>query len=813
MTDDALHRLDDVFLASLAGVNLIEASAGTGKTYTITGLYLRLVLEAGIRVDRILVVTYTRAATEELRDRIRQRLAAARAAFAGGDTDDAFCRTLLERHPDREAMLKRLVNAVRGFDEAAIHTIHGFCQRVLEESAFESGMPFETEVLPDDRRILQEIVDDFWRREVYEAPLLRVEFLLDEKISPEKLFRDVRPHVGKPYLRVLGPPQTPDLEAAEAAFAAAYHQVRGLWQADGPAVQALLMEDKGLNRSKYSLASLPGWLRMLDDYLAPPVPRFNVFPHFEKFTAGSLSAAVKKGGAPLEHPFFAAGDRLAAAHKALADAYQYYLRALRVRLLCWSVDQLKIRKQRLQVQSYDDLLLNLHQALHAGHGGALIQTVRRRYAAALIDEFQDTDPVQYDIFRRLYGDAGAPVFLVGDPKQAIYSFRGADIFAYLRARHDAGRRYTLDVNWRSDPQLLRALNALYARARRPFLFAEIPYTPARPAPMEREAFQVDGDDAAPLRVWFVGWNEKNKPTTKGETADLAARATAAEIARLLNLAARGRARVGGRALAGGDMAVLVRSHRQGRQMRRELLRLGVPSVQQARESVFKSPESLDLERVLLAVAEPSRERLVRAALATELMGVSGEDIQRLGEDDAAWEVILESFLDWHRLWLEHGFARLFRDWFARQDVARRLLEYRDGERRLTNLLHLAELIQAEASRSRLGPEGVIEWLAGMRRTADPEGDEEQLRLESDEHLVKIVTVHKSKGLEYPLVFCPFLWDSNIRNADDGVLTFHDPQDGYRAILDLGSPQQKDFRPHAAREELAENLRLLYVALT
>ena len=522
---------------------------------------------------------------------------------------------------------------------------------------------------------------------------------------------------------------------------------------------------------------------------------------------------MKKGTQPLQHPFFAACDVLAAAHGPLHAAYRRQLHALKVALFAYCQRELGIRKRRRHVQSYDDLLINVERALASQQGHALAAAIRQRYPVALIDEFQDTDPVQYRIFRQIYHGTTAPVFFVGDPKQAIYSFRGADIFAYLHACHDTTYRHTLDINWRSDPALIHAVNTLFASARQPFLFDDIVFRPVQPAPAQPEGLTERGQQVSGLCLWFLEGDAEGRPVTKQNAETLAARATAAEIARLLNLGVRGEARIGQRPLEGGDIAVLVRTHPQGRRMRDALLRLGVASVQLGQDNIFDSWEALELERVLRAVAQPTNDTLVRSALATVMLGATGEDLAELRDDEQAWEERVATFQEYHRLWQEAGFARMVRTLRAQEQVDWRLLAFQDGERRLTNLLHVAELLQAAADRQRTGMTGLLAWLTAQRQTRTAEDEEAQLRLESDEHLVKIVTIHKSKGLEYPIVFCPFLWSGSLRSQQANPLSFHDPDNDYQAVLDLGSLQLDAYREHACREEVAENLRLLYVALT
>ncbi|HAS52419.1 MAG TPA: exodeoxyribonuclease V subunit beta, partial [Gammaproteobacteria bacterium] len=384
-----MQRLDPLY-TTLAGFNLIEASAGTGKTYTITALYLRLVVEARIPVNRILVVTYTNAATKELRDRIRSRLSQIRHAFLDGhaDPEDELGVRLLDLTPDREHAIRRLSNALRGFDEAAIFTIHGFCKRVLGDNAFESGLSFDTELMADTRDLLREIVEDFWRREFYPGSPIVVQYFLDQRNSPETLLRQIEPHLGKPYLEIVTPNSDADGPTLEQAFSAAFQQACNLWQ-DRPAIEELLLTSPALNRQKYNVKSIPGWLAAMEIYLSTDPPRLAKFEKFEQFTTSKLQASIKKDQSAPHHPFFDACETLNTACDALADYCRYQIP---VKLLAYCNAELTIRKRREQVQSYDDLLLDLHAALqHPRRGPALIKTLQERYAAALIDEFQDTN--------------------------------------------------------------------------------------------------------------------------------------------------------------------------------------------------------------------------------------------------------------------------------------------------------------------------------------------------------------------------------------------------------------------------------------
>ncbi|MGE3542116.1 MAG: exodeoxyribonuclease V subunit beta, partial [Candidatus Tectimicrobiota bacterium] len=809
----------DVCKAPLTGINLIEASAGTGKTRTITDLYVRCIVETEHQVHQMLVVTFTVAATAELRARIRQRLVEAYQAVSGQPTSDAFLQQLCALSPPQEMALQRLDNALKGFDEAAISTIHGLCERVLGDWAFEHGAPFEQTLLTDERELLQDIVDDFWRCTLYNASPLFVRYVLDSGATPEQLLETIRPYVGKPDLTMVLPTSEtnlghgPTLAHLETAFARAYGEVHALWQSAATEVAELLSAAPGLNRNSYRPSSIPAWCAEMDTYLALETPNPQLCQTFERFTTRRLASAVKKGAQPPQHLFFATCDALAMAHAPLQASYHAQLYALKVGLFAYCQRELGLRKRRRRLLSYDDMLVHVERTLTGPHGQTLAASLRRRYPVALIDEFQDTDPVQYRIFQRIYHGTTAPVFFVGDPKQAIYSFRGADLFAYLQACRTADQRYTLDVNWRADPTLLQAINTLFSAVPHPFLFADIPFHPAQPAPQRPEGLTEHGQQVSQLRVWFLEGEANGQAVPKYQAEALAAQATAAEIARLLTLGARGAAQLGTRPLAGGDIAVLVRSHRQGHCIQEALLRLRVASVQMGQDNVFASGEALELERVLRAVAQPGSAAFLRSALATVLLGVTGESLAVLHDDEQRWEDRLAAFQEYHRVWREDGFARMWRTLVAAEQVERRLLGFQGGERRLTNLRHLTELLQVAADRQRTGMAGLLTWLAARRQDYTGEETDEQLRLESDEHLVKIVTIHKSKGLEYPMVFCPFLWSGGLWTRKGGTLAFHHPDEAYEPCLDLGSSQLDASRVYAGREEMAENLRLLYVALT
>ncbi|ALC16835.1 DNA helicase/exodeoxyribonuclease V, beta subunit [Desulfuromonas soudanensis] len=812
----------------ITGRHLIEASAGTGKTFTIAGLFVRLVLERRLAVKEILVVTFTEAATEELRDRIRRRLREALTALVAGESADPFLGALLGKIPKTEEDASREVlrQALNAFDEAAIHTIHGFCQRVLSESAFESGSLFDTELVIDERPLLQEVVDDFWRIRFHGASPTFLAYLQSktlqvggrsEAFSPEALARFAAPFLGKGVLRVIPETAPPDVAALEESCSKKFSRLQAEWARSGGEVRSLLLGQSVLHKGSYKPANLPGWIVGLEDYLAgdlvlPP------FEKFDKFRAPALAKGTTKGNQVPTHLFFELCEDLGADLERLEKGYDGALLVLKRELLEYAAAELRRRKKEQNIRSFDDLLFDLQRALDGSGGKELARTLVGKYPAALIDEFQDTDPIQYRIFGSIYPGPDATLFFIGDPKQAIYSFRGADIYAYLTAARDVEGCHSLGTNWRSTPDLVAAVNTLFGCHPRPFYLEGIPFQEVNAADRNRENRLVLPDEmsAAPLQLWYAPCAGEGSFIGKGEADEFLPLAVAGEIVRLLEASRAGTAffRDGAegpkRTVVPGDMAVLVRTNREARLLQEALRQVRVPSVLQSAESLFASREASELLQVLAAVAQPALEGGVRGAMVTEMLGVTGNGLAALIADEGAWEERLERFIEYHELWLRHGFIVMARTLLSREGVRERLLVFDDGERRVTNLLHCLEVLHRASLEQGLGVDGLMKWFARQLEERS-EREEYQIRLETDALAVKLVTIHKSKGLEYPIVFCPYSWRGT--RSKGGSAVFHDPSQADALTLDLGSEDLESNCILEEKEILAENLRLLYVALT
>ncbi|MFA6413573.1 MAG: UvrD-helicase domain-containing protein, partial [Syntrophales bacterium] len=803
----------DLLHSPLTGGNLIEASAGTGKTYAITAIFLRLLLEQQLKVSQILVVTYTVSATEELRDRIRRQIRAAIVAMENGTTGDEFVGGLIRDLAHPEEGLRLLKAALRNFDEAPIFTIHSFCQQVLREHAFESLSLFDTELITDERPLAEEIVEDFWRRNFYDAATEFIRYAREKKYGPEAFLKITRNSISPPDTLIQPEIQPIDLHSLE-LFRDTLKKVKAAWGAARSGVIGKL-KDPGLNKTSYKN---PDVLISLMDLWIDREGGLPFFPGWEKFTPSVLKQKTNKNQQTPGHPFFDLCGELWDIAQILQREMDHQLLYLKTEIFRVLRRELPLKKEEQNIQSYDDLLMRVRTALEKPGGEALAKALHQRYRAALIDEFQDTDPVQYAIFQTVFG-MDSILFLIGDPKQAIYSFRSADLFSYLRASRQVQNRYSLTHNWRSEPHLVAAINHVFAgpgqHDRKPFVFAEIPFRAASGVDnQDRPLLELSGDANAPFQLVYFDKGclaVANAAGNKENFRRLIAGAVAGEISHLLSLARQGKATIGAAPLQPGDIAVLVRENREARLVQESLHELAIPCVLHGAGNIFDSPEALEMERLLAGVAEPRSEKALGTALVTDIMGVSGETLMSAKMEEHPWEAWVNRFQQYNDLWEEAGFIRMFRTLLRNEDVHPRLLGYRDGERRLTNLLQLSEILHNEASARKLGMAGLIKWLARQRDPAATRQEEHELRLESDANAVRLVTIHKSKGLEYPIVFCPFQWGSS-RTRKEELPRYHDDQDDWRLNLVLADEDQQAIIL-AERESLAENIRLLYVALT
>lgn len=840
--NDRVFSLDPLHFP-LTGSHLIEASAGTGKTFTIAMLYVRLVLGHGndnafsegrpLVPPEILVVTFTEAATKELRDRIRARLAEAARYFRPesenpSHLNDPLMCALREDYQEAEWPIcaRKLELAAEWMDEAAVSTIHGWCNRMLREHAFDSQSPFSLNLETDQTALRSEVVRDYWRIFFYPLGLAEADLIRSYWEKPADLEKDVKnlldhaerlPDVDEPALYLaahlqqtanalilLKAPWTAWADDLENQFDAAHAtgQIKGRslipknYKRWFDAIRAWA------NSTEESPDLKSGWESMSQEKVVDAWP-----------------------GAPINHPGLIALAQLREDLAALPDPYPGLLsHAAR-----WIAKAFEEGQRRRAQIGFNDLLTGLEAALTGQYGDRLAAVIRKQFPVALIDEFQDTDPIQYRIFERIYEierqRKDCTLILIGDPKQAIYAFRGADIYTYLKARKAVGGHlYTLDRNFRSTEAMVKAVNYCFTQVEnRPesggaFLFQEsddnpVPFLEVHANGLD-DAFQV-GDAKVPAMPIVV--LSKGGTLAKAAYIEQMSEICAAQIVAWLNHPEAGFSGpdVEFRPLQPGDLAILVSNGDEARNIRQALTRRNIRSVYLSdKDTVYATRQAGEVFRWLSACAEPDNDRHLRAALSTPTLGLSIVELDLLNSDEYAWENRVVQFKGYREVWQKYGVLAMLRRILFDFGCNERLLALssdpygQSGERILTDLLHLAELLQ-QASFTLEGEHTLIRFLSEQIANPEGEADGKKLRLESDADLVKVITIHKSKGLQYPIVFLPFISATRLAKSTDIPLKWHDENGDLRISLEA-DPQILE---NADRDRLAEDLRKFYVALT
>ena len=840
----------DPLTMPLTGVHSVEASAGTGKTHAIGTLYLRYLLEQGVRVDQMLVTSFTEAAAAELKQRLRGRLRAALELVRGcaseseareAAKDEQLPRLLAEAGAWGEAgerVANRLDDALLAFDEAPVLTIHGFCNRTLSELVFETGSSFDAELLPSVQPLIDDAVADFaarhWTAGEGEAatwvPLDDKRWRTMREIATQAV--EAPDAVPEPE-----PAGLEDLTRPEALerFERAVGELGELWATERQAIRDQLHRaaNQGiLGQGTHKPKQIDDAIGFVDTLVAQQ--SWTLFKRDQnrrleakqrRLAQEEINAGTKKaykGHAP-QHVAF---QRIQDAVDAVSDleTHQASFEASLMAQLARDVrSHVSERKRRLNQMSFADLLHGVADALQAPETRALLcDALRRRYHVALVDEFQDTDPVQYRIFHELFQrglerdqEDGRAFVMIGDPKQSIYRFRGADVHSYLDAvaATPAEQRHTMAINWRSDDSLVAGVLALFGTSSDPFRDEriELPRVTAR---------HPDRFEAGPaVDLAFVRRDpreEPNKRPAKDRALRHVVRVAAGELVAQLNAAPALSDGDGERRLSPGDVAILCRAGKHLRMLQRELAERGVPAVLHTDESIFATPEAEAVRDVLCALLRPGDPTAVLTALASSVFGLEAAELDALREDERRLADWSGRFHGWHDAWRERGFIFAWRRLLDEQEVVPRIAERLTGERQVTNVLHLGELLHRHEVEAHAGPEQVLRHLKRKMAESDREIDDEaQLRLETDASAVQLCTIHRSKGLEYPVVYCPTLWDVIGKRDPAFVLSRRDddgnPMD--TPVLDTGSERFDEWAAREERDREAESRRLLYVAMT
>ena len=777
------------------GTTLIEASAGTGKTYTLAEIYVRLIIEKKFTVDNILVVTFTNAAVKELKSRIRKRL------------------TQMDNYNPQEKIL--LENAARDFDKSAIFTIHGFCLRILEENAFESGSLYNTRLETDTDDYYKNIVNDFWRKNFTNLPETVIMHLKNNYMERlQKLLKSAE--TGYDSLRA-GIKTRDEIFFNESKIIIAHKKllesfkiIKEYWNKEDLNKKIIeIVSDKRLNQTSYK--RIDTYIKQMNLFLKSKQPGMRLFDQFDRFTQTKLTSSITKNNEfNTENPFFILCDDFKKKFDELDLLCSNYLTGIEYRFPEFIKTESARIKEKNNILFYNDLIDRTSKALKKISGMKFAEKIRSEFKAALIDEFQDTDRRQYEIFKNIFGDKSI-LFLIGDPKQSIYGFRGADVFTYIEAVKTAANKETLQKNWRSEEELVNSVNSVFERIKYPFIFPEIPFHPVS-TPNRNNSFFIE-DKNGPLNVFFMTDSALKDAalniSTSREFADIL---IVDEISNILNLSEQGKAyKIESESevknkIKASDIAVLVKKNKNGLTVQNLLRERGVPSVIYATDSVFQSIEAEELFRIMKAVSTPSNINAIKSALATSIFGYSAEQITKEMTSEKGHAVLSEKFKRWKTVWENSGFISMIKKLLSEEKIKSRIIKFHGGERSITNIGHLAELINEAEENSKSNLDSSIKWLQEkILSNKNFDSNENQLRLETDENAVTIISIHKSKGLEYGIVFCPDLWDSSPENM---FIKYHENSD---TVLDIASDENS--KNNSEYEALAEELRVIYVALT
>jgi exodeoxyribonuclease V beta subunit len=837
----------DPFNLDLEKITLIEASAGTGKTYTITTLVARLVAQ-GFPIESILVVTFTEAAAAELKLRVRDRLSQCLAepwpqdpGDAGEIPSDELARFFNDQ-PDPSLVRRRLAHGVTCFDQACIMTIHSFCFQTLKENAFESGAYFDMELLTDSSSFFDQVCMDFFMTRINDLDPLVLKFLAQRGVTPDAFKSGFRQVVTRLGLDII--PQKAAFSDVSDAYRELTQKIQTLLETDTQTIIGLIQAHKGVDKRSYTKKNLPNWLALSRETLAVQ-GRYALFVMAEKgdplfkFTRTRLADKTKQGQTPPSHEFFDLCEGLLE----LSHVMETNLVSLQLEFFTYFRCELEQMKQRDGACFFDDLINDLAAALEGEGREQLRAAVTKKYRACLIDEFQDTDPAQYQIFSRLFANPGdsdhaerqMPFFMIGDPKQAVYAFRGGDIFAYLSASKESDQMFTLEKNYRSAPLMVAAVNDLFSLEENPFLFEQIEFTRVITPQTAVNRLVEKGSPVPPLQFSFVKREafplDRRGYIKKEEALKAIPGMLATDILSLLNsdkqlLAGSGEDTFP-RDISPGDMAVLVRTNSQAEAVYQALSAVNIPSYLSKTGSVFDSREAIELYDILTAVHEPDHIDRLKAALSSSVFGFTGEMLVDLERDEGQLWKQQDQFRRFREIWEQKGFVSMIMALFHSDDGVLRTSSVL-SERGLTNFYHLIELVSQAAQQHYLSMFYLLKWVREQLFVSTRNEQADELRLESDKKAVAIVTIHKSKGLEYPIVFLPYLWAGGGSPRDP--ILFHDPDKNFQLRLDLrpggmdrelagelcrAAPGHDPDRSREcmAFEQMAEEKRLLYVALT
>ncbi len=792
MPEDLFTREFKDFNASivaLKGSNLIEASAGTGKTYSIAILVLRMVIEHKIPIQNILMVTFTKAAVAELEERVRKFMRLAHKVAKGEEISDQTITEIVKKF-DSSEVLKALERAILFLDETSILTIHSFCQQTLNQFAFETQQLFGIDLLPDAQNIMTDEVNKFWRKYITNIPLDLLVLLIQNGFSRNKITSIVKEHLaGKKYL-FFDESKTNSCLSEEQyqSYLEQITQNGKLYKSSYDELLTYITNnvDELKEASEKNSYARKGLLPYLDD------PETFI----EQITAKKSTAYVQK----IYPKVLEKVDELVLIELEQKEIISRFISDLYCHAIQEIGNGINLYKTRYNQINYDDLITKLHKALHKENNEKLIKCLQGKYQAVFIDEFQDTDKLQYEIFDKAFAD-NCTLFYIGDPKQSIYAWRKADIFTYFKAKNSVNELYGMNQNYRSSEVFIKSMNIFFKPISDfdTFFFKDEPnsidYIPVNsPKNNTKGNLLFKNEIAVPINISQAKNKEDLNNFVVAQIMDLLTNPN-------YQIEIKGKKRQ----IVPKDIGVLVRSKRQGKELKQALSQFGIPSITIDDSKVLQSPVANHLLYLLQAFLNISISA-INKALLSPLTGFTEEQILHFND-----ELIVEQFKKYKETWDKNGIYSAINEWIIDFNILKKLENTPNGERLNTNLFQLIELLHKNQSKKNLNNLELLSWLQRGVEGMETDGDEYQQRIENDEDAIKIITIHSSKGLEYNIVFAPYLDllsdQKHIENS-----SFRDVKSGNYLSAEkkqLNDEQLEEWK----KQNEQENRRLIYVAIT
>lgn len=790
------------------GISLIEASAGTGKTFTISLLYLRLLLGLGknnayhrpLSVEEILVVTFTESATIELRNRIADHINQLLQLCINKNPQNIQINTLLKVIKNPLDAAKLLNIAKQNINKASIFTIHSFCQKMLHFYAFESKKTFEMEFIENEDSLLQEAIIDFWHRYFYTLNNIDIVNLIKKEWnSPDELLEVIKPWIYRSNISILNSSMMDNetINSRHHYNVTKIQQMKYNWQKYGDVVERII-NGSNIDKRCYNKKYLLIWLNLINNWSNSLTYNYSIPKELKKFTQITLNNKTKLGGKIPTHQLFYDIQIFINQNFSLKDIIIYQA-LVEVRKY---IDK---KKHSCSLIGFNDLLNMFSKKLE---DLSFLNKLRKRFPVAMIDEFQDTDQLQYDIFYKIYNNQSKNfLLLIGDPKQSIYSFRGSDIFTYINARNQMNKFYELNINWRSSTSMVHSINTLFSKTKYPFIFQDIPFIRVD-STIENQKLSLIINNAKQHSLNF--WIQPGEMTSLKNYYHYMSTQCAIHIKKLLYSSSQKQAFLINnkhkRLVYASDIVILVRNYYEATLIYNSLKSLSIASVYlSSDETIYNTIEAKETLWLLKAIIYPTKNDLLRRALSTSFFSLNASLLEELINNHKMWCKLSLKFIKWNKLWLKYNVSTMLNNVIKQHNIAKKFLTSSFGKIKLSKFYYLIEILQKFSIHNK-NPYELIRFLEKQILNPNTPIINKYFTLENHDNTIKIISIHKSKGLQYPIVWIPF--SAAFRKTSTAM--FYDRKE---CVTTLDLQCNTINLEIADTERLSEDLRLLYVALT